>query len=118
MLAWVSNTIPRPRAKRAVAIAIVNACGNIGSIPGAYIWPKNHGPYYRISFGASLAILCFAILAAFVLRTYLKILNGKLDREEAAAFEISQVAVEQTAQFEGETVGQATLRSKNFRYLY
>jgi len=115
MLACASNTIPRPRVKRAVAIAIVNACENIGSIPGPYIWPKNYGPYYRISFGASVAILCFAILAAFVLKTCLKILNGKVDREEAVAFEISQVAVEHTAQFEGETVGQATLWSKSFR---
>lgn len=38
MLAWISNTIPRPAAKKAAAIAMVNAMGNIGSIPGSYIW--------------------------------------------------------------------------------
>lgn len=38
MLAWISTTIPRPAAKKAAAIAIVNAMGNIGSIPGSYIW--------------------------------------------------------------------------------
>lgn len=31
MLAWISNTITRSRAKRAAAIGIVNAMGNIGS---------------------------------------------------------------------------------------
>lgn len=31
MLAWISNTIPRSRAKRAAAIGIVNAMGNVGS---------------------------------------------------------------------------------------
>ena len=45
-------------------------------------------------------------------------LNGKLDREEVAAFGISQVAVKHTDQFEGEKVGQATLRSESFWYLY
>ena len=28
ILAWVSSTFPRPRAKRAVALAVVNAAGN------------------------------------------------------------------------------------------
>ncbi|KAL4933996.1 MFS transporter [Aspergillus undulatus] len=57
MLAWISSTIPRPPAKRAAAIGIVNAMGNIGSIPGSYIFPAKFGPYYVKSFGAELAIL-------------------------------------------------------------
>jgi MFS family permease len=36
--AWVSSTLPRPPAKRAVAIAYVNACANIGNIVGPYIF--------------------------------------------------------------------------------
>jgi hypothetical protein len=46
MLAWISNTIPRPAAKKAAAIAMVNAMGNIGSIPGSYIW---RAEYHRKS---------------------------------------------------------------------
>ncbi|EEB99807.1 hypothetical protein MPER_00417, partial [Moniliophthora perniciosa FA553] len=30
-LVWVSNILPRPPAKRAAAIGIVNGCGNIGN---------------------------------------------------------------------------------------
>ncbi|CZR65616.1 related to nicotinamide mononucleotide permease [Phialocephala subalpina] len=118
MLAWISNTIPRPRAKRAAAIGLVNACGNIGSIPGAYIWPINYGPYYRNSFIASLAILTFAISAACALRTYLKHLNKKLDRNEGVAFVASQGAVERSAKLEGETLNQVKDRMQRFRYLY
>lgn len=34
-LAWVSNSIPRPPAKRAVAIALVNSCCQLGNIAGS-----------------------------------------------------------------------------------
>ncbi|KAJ5642855.1 uncharacterized protein N7484_005362 [Penicillium longicatenatum] len=82
MLGWISSTIPRSPAKRAAAIAIINAMGNIGSIPGSYIFPSNYGPYYVKSFGAELAILAFACLCALALRMYLARLNSKLDQEE------------------------------------
>ncbi|KAJ5652992.1 hypothetical protein N7507_010418 [Penicillium longicatenatum] len=104
MLGWISSTVPRPPAKRAAAIAIINAMGNIGSIPGSYIFPSNYGPYYVQSFGAELAILAFACVCAFALRTYLRHLNKKLDQEECERF--SQ---------DGITENQHV---KSFRYLY
>lgn len=82
ILAWISNTIPGPPAKRAAAIGLINACGNIGSIPGSYIYPAEYGPYYVQSFGAELAILVFASCCAFVLRTHLKSLNKKIGEEQ------------------------------------
>lgn len=85
MLAWISNTITRPRAKKAAAIAIVNAMGNIGSIPGSYIWPSKYGPLYVNSFGAEIAILGFASMSALALRFYLRSLNKKLELEELSA---------------------------------
>lgn len=117
MLAWIPNTIPRPRAKRAAAIAIINACGNIGSIPGAYIWPAKYGPFYRTSFGASLAILGGAVIAAFCLRTHLICLNKKLEQEEAAGL-AGSVGGDKGAQLEGETEEEFMARVKSFRYLY
>lgn len=118
MLAWTSNTIPRPRAKRAAAIAFVNAWGNIGSIPGSYIWPSNYGPYYRISFGASLAILAFAVVCGFILRTYLKHLNRQLDRDENVAFEASETAVKHAMELSHDSDEHVEMRRKAFRYLY
>lgn len=107
MLAWISNTIPRPRAKKAAAIAIVNAMGNIGSIPGSYIWPSKYGPLYVQSFGAEIAILGFASISALVLRFYLRSLNKKLEVEETSP-ELSHIG-------EG---GTNSTKIKGFRYLY
>lgn len=109
MLAWISNTIPRPTAKKAAAIAIVNAMGNIGSIPGSYIWPAKYGPLYVKSFGAEIAILGFGCVCALCLRFYLIAQNKKLDREER---------VEMTAAGDGEKAGEITEPVKGFRYLY
>lgn len=36
-LVWVSNMIPRPPAKRAAAIGIVNGVGNLGNL---YVSPR------------------------------------------------------------------------------
>lgn len=85
MLAWISNTIVRPRAKKAAAIAIINAMGNIGSIASSYIWPSKYGPMYVKSFGAEIAILGFASISALGLRSYLRSLNKKLEAEEASS---------------------------------
>jgi hypothetical protein len=117
MLAWVSNTIPGPAAKKAAAIAMVNAMGNIGSIPGSYIWPAKYGPLYVKSFGAEIAILGTACVFAFVLSMYLRYLNKKLDREEGVAI----VPLEGTAKSESvEESASADLGGgpKGFRYLY
>jgi nitrate/nitrite transporter NarK len=105
MLGWIQSTIPNPPAKRAAAIGIINAMGNIGSIPGAYIYPSSYGPYYVKSFGAEFAILSFAVIIAFTLRTYLKSLNKKLDVEEQ----------QETTQ---ESTVSETQPMKSFRYLY
>ncbi|KFA69896.1 hypothetical protein S40285_07922 [Stachybotrys chlorohalonatus IBT 40285] len=113
MLAWISNTIPHPAAKKAAAIALVNAMGNIGSIPGSYIWPARFGPLYVQSFGAEIGILGLACCSAFTLRMYLKRLNGKLEVQEVEALPTS-VAGEPA-----EKVQDEVLRNqKGFRYLY
>ncbi len=45
ILSWVSSTIPRPKAKRAVAIAIATAISNgVGNIPSAYLYPTTDAP--------------------------------------------------------------------------
>lgn len=45
ILSWVSSTIPRPKAKRAVAIAMATAVSNgVGNIPSAYLYPSSDAP--------------------------------------------------------------------------
>lgn len=118
VLAWISNTIPRPPAKRAVAIGLINACGNIRSIPGTYIWRSMYGPYYAVPFWACFAILAAACVVALGLRQYLILLNKRLDREEDVAFELNDRAVEHTAKMDNDDLEEVTARANSFRYLY
>lgn len=118
VLAWISNTIPRPPAKRAVAIGLINACGNIGSIPGTYIWRSMYGPYYAVPFWACFAILAAACVVALGLRQYLAHLNKRLDQEDDVPFELNDLAVKHTAQLEKEDFEEVQKHVKSFRYLY
>jgi hypothetical protein len=90
---------------------MVNAMGNIGSIPGSYIWPAKYGPYYVQSFGAEIALFSFACLVVLTLRFYLRAENKKLDREEAV-----MIAAEGDAEKLGDDV--QVDRRQGFRYLY
>jgi MFS family permease len=44
ILSWVSSTIPRPKAKRAVAIGIATAVSNATNIATAYLYPAWSAP--------------------------------------------------------------------------
>ena len=46
VLAWISNTLPRPPAKRAAALAAINAVSNCSSIYASYMYPESAGPRY------------------------------------------------------------------------
>lgn len=45
VLSWVSSTIPRPKAKRAVTIALATAVSNGTNISSAYLYPSSDAPY-------------------------------------------------------------------------
>jgi hypothetical protein len=47
-LAWISNTIPRPPAKRAAALAAINAVSNCSSIYASYMYPESASPRYGL----------------------------------------------------------------------
>lgn len=44
ILSWISTTIPRPKAKRAVALALCTAVSNATNISTAYLYPKSDAP--------------------------------------------------------------------------
>lgn len=44
ILSWVSSTIPRPKAKRAVAVALCTAVSNATNISTSYLYPESDGP--------------------------------------------------------------------------
>ncbi|CAD0108267.1 unnamed protein product, partial [Aureobasidium uvarum] len=81
-LAWISNTIPRPPAKRAAALAGINAISNASSIYASYMYPSSAGPRYVVAMSVNCVMAGLAIVMAFTLRTILMRLNKKLDRGE------------------------------------
>ncbi|KAL0574877.1 hypothetical protein V5O48_007089 [Marasmius crinis-equi] len=118
-LVWVSNITPRPPAKRAAALAIVNGCGNLGNLIGSFVWKAEWGPGYHQSMIISLASLVLSSVLALIIRQMLIRDNKKLDEDEKAALDgADRTRVEEAAKLEGITFEQAMERRKGFRYLY
>ncbi|KAL5527650.1 hypothetical protein ACEPAG_6451 [Sanghuangporus baumii] len=80
--AWMTNSFPRPPAKRAVAIAFINAFSQLGNIAGSYIWPRNWGMTYRYSYAICISTNGLSIVMCYIFRRALQRLNKQLDKEE------------------------------------
>jgi MFS family permease len=80
---WISSSFPRPPAKRAVAIAMINAFSQLGNIAGSYVWNLSDNGY-RKSYGIVLSMFGITIAGCFVFRMILVRLNTKLDAGETA----------------------------------
>jgi len=74
--AWNMNNLAGP-AKRALGIGWMTAVGNMGGIPGSFIFIESEGPTYPTGFGASLGFATAGVAAALVLETLLWRINGK-----------------------------------------
>lgn len=81
-LAWISNTLPRPPAKRAAALAFINAVSNASSIYASYMYEDRMAPRYVIAMSVNCGTTFMAIVAATVMRIMLVRLNRKLDAGE------------------------------------
>ncbi|KAG9231960.1 major facilitator superfamily domain-containing protein [Amylocarpus encephaloides] len=79
-LAWISNSLPRPPAKRAAALAFINAISNTSSIYASYMYSPSMGPRYVIAMSVNCAMSVMAMLAALTLRLILVRLNKKLEQ--------------------------------------
>ncbi|KZF24045.1 MFS general substrate transporter [Xylona heveae TC161] len=82
VLTWISNSIPRPPAKRAAALATINAVSNTASIYASYMYPQSAGPRYVVAMGVNCGTAFLAIVMATILRFMLVRLNKKLDQDE------------------------------------
>ncbi|KAL1746783.1 major facilitator superfamily domain-containing protein [Schizophyllum fasciatum] len=82
ILTWVSNSFPRPFAKRSAVIALVNMLGNIASTYGSFLYPASEGPRY-VKGGAVMAAIAVACAStALLIRFVLAHENKKLERSE------------------------------------
>ncbi|CCE85803.1 Piso0_005437 [Millerozyma farinosa CBS 7064] len=78
ILSWMSNCIPRPPMKRAIAIGLMNCIGNSTSIWNSYLYPSSQGPQYLVAFVCNCAFILCSIAAATILRFRLAKLNRKI----------------------------------------
>ncbi|WVQ84894.1 hypothetical protein IAT38_007057 [Cryptococcus sp. DSM 104549] len=113
---WISSSFPRPPAKRAVAIAMVNAFSQLGNIAGSYVWGlKENG--YRKSYGIVLSMFGVTIAGCFIFRWILLGLNRKLEAGEAA-WEAKEDVTDKGQKLEHfEQKDEALKMRKGFRYL-
>lgn len=84
-LAWISNSIPRPPAKRAAALAFINAVSNTSSIYASYMYPQppnGEQPNLTVPLSVDCATAALAIIMTVIMRIILGRLNKKLDRGE------------------------------------
>ena len=79
---WISTSIPRPPAKRAAALAIMNALGNSTSIWTPFTYRDQDKPYYRLGLGITSGLQVGAFILATCLRFYLQKQNKALERLE------------------------------------
>ncbi|KAF6793442.1 tartrate transporter [Colletotrichum sojae] len=80
---WISSSFPRPPAKRAVAIAMINAFSQLGNVAGSYVWGlKANG--FRQSYGIVTAMFGVTIVGCYIFKVILDNLNKKLEAGERA----------------------------------
>ncbi|KAF1994698.1 MFS general substrate transporter [Amniculicola lignicola CBS 123094] len=112
---WISSSFPRPPAKRAVAIAMINAFSQLGNIAGSYVWnlPANG---YRRSYGIVTSMFGLTIMGCFIFRVILTRLNKKIEEGEQA-WAVQDDVVEKTAELNGVSVEKGIELQRGFRYL-
>ncbi|KAI0057886.1 MFS general substrate transporter [Artomyces pyxidatus] len=115
-LVWVSNAIPRPPAKRAAAIAIVNGFGNLGNLMGSFIWKAQWGPEYHQSMYIGIGAMALSCILALIMRIILIRENASLDASELSS--ATRERIHKAAQLEGIPIAEALEKKKGFRYLY
>lgn len=111
---WISSTFPRPPAKRAVAIAIINAFSQLGNVAGSYVWDlKEDG--FRKSYGIVTSMFGVTIFGCWVLKVMLQRLNKQLEATEAGT-DNAGGEKGQNIEFH-ENTDEALRVRKGFRYL-
>jgi hypothetical protein len=108
---WISTSFPRPPAKRAVAIALINAFAQLGNVAGSYVWNLEENGY-RKSYGIVTAMFGTTILGAVAFRIMLSRLNKQLEEQDQAW--VTQPDVGQQVM---DNPDEALRMQKGFRYI-
>jgi MFS family permease len=118
--AWISNAIPRPPAKRAAALAFINAIGNSASIWTPFTYTDSSAPYYRPALGINIGLLVVAAICACLLRFILQRQNkrlARLENQDSVLSEKEMVKLRKTAEVEGIDIQAARAMQKGYRFM-
>ena len=118
--AWVSNAIPRPPAKRAVAYAFINSVGNSASIWTPFTYTPSSAPHYRPALGVNIALQILGLIMAIGIRLFQQRQNRDLDRlenEDVTLSEKEMRRLQRTAEIEGVDIAAARRLQKGYRYM-
>ncbi|KAG6013853.1 hypothetical protein E4U54_006228 [Claviceps lovelessii] len=116
---WISSSFPRPPAKRAVAIALINAFCQLGNVAGSYVWDLSDNGY-RKSYGIVLSMFVMTIMGCWIVRVRLRAMNRKLEEMDAAPTIVDDGGGQAQMDTSGFTIhdGDEVLHMrKGFRYL-
>ncbi|KAL2821335.1 major facilitator superfamily domain-containing protein [Aspergillus cavernicola] len=108
---WISSSFPRPPAKRAVAIAMINAFSQLGNVAGSYVWDLSEDGY-RKSYGIVTAMFGITIVGCFIFKRVLSDLNKKLEEQQI----VLDAQSDQAHQVMDE-IDESLKMQKGFRYL-
>ncbi|KAF2152232.1 MFS general substrate transporter [Myriangium duriaei CBS 260.36] len=114
VLAWISNIIPRPPAKRAAALAGINALSNVCQIYAPFLYQDKYAPRYVVPMVINACFAVWAIAFATMLRALLISLNNKIDMGLSYDVDESEEHRKRAVVENGMT-GEAV--DKGFRYL-
>lgn len=78
ILTWMSNCVPRPPLKRAIALSTMNCLSNSTSIWNAYLYYEGAAPRFLVAYVCNCVFLLLAIACAVGLRIRLLVLNKRI----------------------------------------
>ncbi|RDH27538.1 major facilitator superfamily domain-containing protein [Aspergillus welwitschiae] len=111
---WISSSFPRPPAKRAVAIALINAFSQLGNVAGSYVWDLEENGY-RQSYGIVTAMFGVTVIGCLGFKLVLENLNKRLAEAEMADVRDGRPGPDILAA--GEETDETLRILKGFRYL-
>lgn len=115
-VSWVSATLPRPRAKRAAALAVCNFMGaGVAHFYTSYMFPDSQAPRYRAGGGVMSGACVVCAAAALLIKAYLRRQNARLAEAEAAGGGVVAAGEQIGAARKGDGAGGAVVV---FRYVH
>ncbi|CAG8116378.1 unnamed protein product [Penicillium salamii] len=112
-VSWLSSTLPRPKAKRATSLALVNLMGaGVAHFYTSYMFPDSQKPRYYAGGGVMSGACLVCAMTALGIKWHLKKQNAELEKAE---LEEGRVAGEAIA---GQERGNPHGGVVSFRYVH